>query len=71
MEQLLAHGGSWSQAQHATVAMKKDRAFVHAGCFICGSTQNVTQGADRLSLHGLSKSKGKRGLHYKEEDWQD
>ncbi|CAL1142414.1 unnamed protein product, partial [Cladocopium goreaui] len=74
MEQLLADGRSWSQAQRATAAMKKDRGFGRAACFICGSTQHLARECpDRLSSHGVSKSKGKgkNRLQYMEDDWHD
>eukprot|EP00435_Cladocopium_sp_Y103_P031540 s2774_g8.t1 len=74
MEQLLADGRSWSQAQCATAARKKDRGFGRAACFICGSTQHLAKDCpDRLAPQGVSKSKGKgkKGFYYVEDDWND
>ena len=59
MEQFLTDGYRWSQAQRATAAMKKDRGFGRAACFIYGSTQYfVREYPDRFSPHGISKGKG-------------
>ena len=67
----------WNQAQKGVAAMKKDRGFGRATCYICGSSQHHTSECpDKHAPWGKGKGKGKprfftKGANYVQDydDW--
>ena len=69
----------WNQAQKGVAAMKKDRGFGRATCYICGSSQHLSaECPDKHAPWNKGKGKGKprfmtKGANYVQDyafdDW--